>query len=341
MVPGEYSDRPFGVSGDSSRSYFMGSISECLNAVLAGWARDDPKAAWATVSDPKGRVTKLSDDGGYGYLAPIRIFEALSRVDPASALAEFKKHPNLLYRGSMLKGMSRGLPEGFEWQKFFEEVLASKGSNHDQITWVLRENLFARWMQDDAKGAIEWFRSEPGKVISIEEVTIYEGGGGDPFATDYVEPETKKVRREVSLGFAIWKWVERDFEGASKWLRKNPEFLDQVVGQESRLRWSPESLEPKTIRKLLVATMNQAAREKLVLELLVDGKVSILFSIFGAESGVIISPSGTKALEGLQPEDTAQLKREISELKISEELSQKLLKAHLGGHNDDDPFSNE
>lgn len=65
-----------------------------LRALLSGWSRRDAKAAWQAIQPPHGKLSKLALLEGYGYAAPIGIFEHLARADPEYAISELLKHPD-------------------------------------------------------------------------------------------------------------------------------------------------------------------------------------------------------------------------------------------------------
>jgi hypothetical protein len=153
-------------------------IGISLNIVLGGWSKVDPHAAWKAASDPEGQIWGSKAFGWCGYLAPIEIFENLSKKEAEFAFAEFQQQEDPMFRGSMLKGMARGLPESTGWMELMRSVLGTPGSEHRDIVAVMRGGLLGRWMEVDAGAAEEWFRSGEGEVISarLEEVSLGRGG---------------------------------------------------------------------------------------------------------------------------------------------------------------------
>ena len=261
-----------------------------LEAAMTGWSRRDPKAAWRAVNHSEGELAGFALLENYGYLLPRTIFKHLARVDPGEAIAEFKKHPDTLYRESMLVGLSRGLPEGFDWKSLFDEILASLEEDEKWLHRRLRENLLARWMQDDADAAMKWFRSEAGQEISLR---------------DEIVDEIKQGEEEYTVESTVSYWWIRDSAGAEQWLRKNPAVLRGLLrGSEFE---GTDPLYPDDLRDILRAVRDPAGRGQLLKDLRKKGKLSRVLSDGGREL----------------------LRSELQQLEIENELEEVLLKARL------------
>lgn len=287
-----------------------------INAVLAGWAEVDPRAAWRAITREGSEIASSeSFFSHYGYLAPIRIFEFLSRRDADFALEEFVKYPKASFRGSMLKGMARGLPNGHDWPGVFEAVLESPRSDDRNIVAVLRGGLLARWMSEDTEKAVEWFRSDAGKVISISAYEVSVGGSrrDAPFATTTVEPETKIVHKPVSLAGAVRHWLVRDLDAASEWLRENQELIPEVLESGSWL--DDANVSSQDLRSMLVSTLDQREREE------------VLRSIM--ETGALLNV--------IEYNHEAVWKMQISELQLGDAFSVELLQLEIPASSD--PFA--
>lgn len=214
-------DKSHHASGRYSAEMEVRSYYDYLESVIKGWSRRDPKAAWAAINKPNGRLSRSVLLKEYGHHLCKHIFVHLSKVDHEFALAELFKHPDRLYRRSMLKGMSRGLPSGLDWRKFYESIVKTiKEKKWDPII-TLRDRILARWMQDDHKAAIAWFHSKVGEAISLMEVEVYDD-----------ENPSKPIgvkKDRVSLRFAIRHWLANDKEGATAWLKDHPEMIEEIL----------------------------------------------------------------------------------------------------------------
>ena len=309
----------------------LGDYAARLEAIIKGWSRRDPKAAWTAVKGEGGRLFNSPLIPLYGYRLPRAIFEHLARVDPSYAKSEllrFSDIPqdepmaggmapglsNVLYQGSMLRGMARGLPNGYDWEKLILDVAKIPKSERWEIQQALRGRVLARWMQDDAEAAVTWFRSQAGEVISLEKVSVY-SDQGEVMATK-MEP--------VSLRFAFRHWLSNDWAGAARWLRDRPGMVRQIL--EKAAWFDPDRVTKADLRRLLVAVQPLTVREDFLLKLANENDLRLLLSEVPARP----EPSGKG--------DWERSKREIAELKVSEEIARRLLKAWQKEPVDDDPF---
>jgi len=266
-----------------------------LEAAISGWSRRDPKAAWHAVNDSEGELAGSALLDGYGYILPRSIFEHLARQDPEFAIAEFLKNPDTLYRDSMLVGLSRGLPEGFDWKNLLAKLLDSLSDQEEWLERRLLENILARWMQDDADAAMKWFRSEAGQELSLRDVG---------------EDESESGPRQYTVESTVSFWWIRDSAGAEKWLRKNPAVLRGLLrGSEFD---GSDPLYPDDLRDILMAVRDQAGREKILRRLKKKGSLPRLLSTGNRET----------------------LWDEVGELKISPVLAKDLVEARLADDSD-------
>lgn len=272
----------------------MGLYYDRLKSTITGWSRRDPRAAWHAVSHPEGELAGLALLDSYGYLLPRTVFEYLAREDPHFAIAEFKNHGDPLYRESMLIGMSRGLPKGFAWEGLIVDVLAELKGSEKWLHRRVRENLFARWMEDDADEAMKWFRSEAGSLVSVEHREDWEGG-------------VIEVEHTVESAWSTW-WL-RDAEGAELWLRKNPAVLRRLLRGDFE---GTDLLYPDDLREILVALRDRVGREKIMDRSRKKGKLPRLLSAEGRET----------------------LELELAELDLSPEMANALLEVRLADKSD-------
>jgi len=282
------------------------AISLDLNSTLAGWSRKDPHAAWKAVSDPKGKIWDSKAFDGYGYLAPIVMFEHLSRKDAAFALNEYQRQEDDLFRGSMLKGMARGLPDGTDWKLLFETIIETPRSNHRDTVAVLRGGLLGRWIADDAGEAERWFRSKAGEVISkkTHEVTVT-NGESDPFAGASQKVKSIEAVQVISLAGAVRHWLARDFEKALGWLKKRPKLMPEILKGENWL--DPDNFGGSQLRKVLVECLSESERAELLGRILKDGG------------------HGDDPIDQLVPGyEKEELRAEISELKVDHKLGERI-----------------
>ncbi|YCM44951.1 hypothetical protein V2O64_02825 [Verrucomicrobiaceae bacterium 227] len=221
------------------------AVGMVLNAALAGWAGKDPESACLAIVDPEGEILSSEAFGGYGYLAPIPMFESLSSLDARLARELFQKEGNPLFSGSMLKGMSRGLPEGQDWLADFESFMASPNGGHRDVVAVLRGSLLARWMEEDVEGAVKWFRSEEGKAISVERKEV---SNGDLF--------------EIPLASAARHWIARDQAGAFAWIRQHPEIVPEILKGGNWL--DPDRVSSADLRLMIAGCVDDSDREGLL-----------------------------------------------------------------------------
>jgi phage pi2 protein 07 len=307
-----------------------------FEAMIRGWSLRDPKAAWHSISHEDGCFFGTSLLKGFGYYLPRAIFKDLARVDSKYAVSEFLNHSqvdypkslrgslapgilNVMYQGSMLEGMARGLPDGFDWKALVEVASQLPEAKDREIKNRLRGEILARWMQDDVEAAITWFRSEAGQVISLEEVTIA-GEVGEPFAPGLPKPPVKKVQG-VSLRFAVTHWLGNDWEGAVQWLREHPDLIEEIIkaGEMSR----------EENRRLMVDGQSPAAREGLVQKLLKAKKM-----------GRVLSENNDWFPEKSLEDQWKQIEQEIAELEVSPSIAKELLKYRKANpSSNDDPFA--
>jgi hypothetical protein len=305
-----------------------------MNAVLAGWSRLDPHAAWKAVSDPKGLSVEgeIFDGHGYFWNAPIKIFEHLSKRDPDFAIEEFLRHEDPMFQGAMLKGMANGLSSATDWEELMGKVLATENVEHRDIMAVLRGGLLGRWMAVDAEAAENWFRGDQGISISRTVEETVERQWPDPFEDNYKDVITKVEVTDVSLARAVRHWAANDKEGAIAWLRGRSEMVPEFLGAESWL--DPDGLKASDVREVLVACYPAEKREELLRDYL-------------AAEDVFHSPLNRLFVAN----DKKQLQREIAVLGVSEELGQEIIEsiARVRGMSDGvsegdflaDPFGDE
>ncbi|MDA7891007.1 hypothetical protein N9062_00725 [Akkermansiaceae bacterium] len=292
-----------------------------LNAVLAGWARSDPHAAWLAADDPEGLIRKSEAFEGYGDLAPIKVFEHLSKKDPDFALEEFMKHEDPMFQGSMLKGMVRGLSPATDWAELMRKVLSTENVEHRDITAVLRGGVLGRWMEVNAEEAESWFRGDEGISISRMVEETVERQWPDPFESDdYKDVITKVVVTDVSLAPAVRHWAASDKEGAIAWLREHSELVPEIPGAENWL--DPDDLGTGGIREILVACYPAGQREELLRGYL-DAE-----DVFHSPLNRLFVANGRE-----------QLRKEVAELVVSEELGDEIVESisRVRGLRDEDP----
>lgn len=280
---------------------------EYLEALIKRWSRRDPKVAWHAISQPDGKLIKSWLLKNYGYLLPRSNFEHLARADPKYARSEFFKHPDLLYRGSMLKGMARGLPKGYDWRGFYQALLKTTTSGQWDLIIPMRGSLLARWMEVDVVAAVNWFRSDAARILSLETVEEFSDD-----LEDFVE-----VTRPVSLRFAIRHWLVNDWKGATQWLREHPKYVEEILEDGSWV--DPDGLTKVELRKIIFTVKTVAERENLLLKLAKERKLQRVLSV---ESSDILDEAAWAAV-----------KKEIAELQVSKEVTRKLLE---GQKNDPD-----
>ena len=287
------------------------SVGMVFNAALAGWATRDPREACLVMADPEGDISKSEAFDDYGYLAPIPMFESLSRIDAELAWELFYRERDPDFSGSMLNGMCRGLPSGLDWKAHFEDVMKSRNAQHHDIIANLRGSLLARWMEDDAAAAVEWFRSQEGEVISIEEHEEFVGEvTADPFDG---KPRLRvKVSSEVSLASGARHWIARDRGGAFQWIGEHPEVIPDILKGKNWL--DRDRVSDADLRFMIANCMDDSEREELLRPL--------------------IGKEGLSQL--LDQDDEVILKKQISELQLSEEFAKELFESHL--RNEADPF---
>lgn len=291
------------------------SVGMVFNAALAGWAERDPRGACLAMANPEGGIASSEAFAGYGYLAPIPMFESLSRIDAELAWDLFHRERNPNFSGSILNGMCKGLPNGLDWKTHFDDVLKSQNGNHRDVMASLRGSLLARWMADDVEAALEWFRSQDGERISVEVREEFVGEGlVDPFGGD--ERLRVKVSGEVSLASAARHWIARDQTGAFEWIGKHPEVIPDILKGENWL--DADRVSDADLRLMIANCMDDSERE------------NFLRSRIGKE--------GLPQL--LDPDDESTLREQISELELTEEFAKELFEEHFHKRlgNEVDPF---
>ena len=277
-----------------------------LNEALSGWARKDSKAAWEAANDPKGEIKNSRAFADYGYLVPIKIFRYLSAKDPGYAIAEFEKHQDLLFRQSMLEGMSVGLPKGHDWKDLFQRVAKSPQADRWAIVVVMRGAMLGRWMENDADAAVKWFRSPEGEVFSVEVVEERAGEvAGDLFSEAPDEREIVKTRVKISVAEAVRYWLSRDREGAIEWLKVHPELVPEIL--EAGTSYGSTHVRGEDLRMMLVKCLGDVEREEL------------LSSLIGKEA----------LSEILDRDDQEEMKRQIEELRLRYRFGKELFEKHL------------
>ncbi|MGC6464765.1 MAG: hypothetical protein ACON5N_04200 [Akkermansiaceae bacterium] len=284
-----------------------------LRALLSGWSRRDAKAAWKAIQPPHGKLSKLALLEGYGYAAPISIFEHLARADPEYAISEPLKHPDPMWQGSMLQGMVHGLPDDTHWKSLFKQVAQLKSAEHRDVYSPMRGSVLSRWLEKDPIAATRWFRSKEGEVFSMyfREVTV-DGVGDDPFSDDYEAEKVIKVREEVSLANAARHWLTRDPEGAVKWIKNQPGLVGEIVKGGTWL--DPDDVSRADLQMLLRTCLNRKEREELLENLV-----------------------GKRALRQILPsEEGDDLEKEIDELNLDETFAKSLMKRRR--EEEADPF---
>ena len=241
-----------------------------FDSMMAGWSRKDPKAAWNATKKPNGRVSHLvlfNED--FGYLTPIRIFENLAAVDAAYAWEEFANFPDdrfANYRESILRGISRGLPEETDWEEALKKAVDLSGKHLDQLKHVIRENLLARWLPHDYEAAEDWFWSEKSLMVVTDETYYSLDSSTARFLFGRnVDPDLK-LRVRVSMRPAIVRWMATDFNSSLKWLRERQsvvrDLLDKSAGSLD------EIVPPASLREMMVACFSRNERESVLRELL-------------------------------------------------------------------------
>lgn len=275
-------------------------------ATLAGWSRRDPRAAWKAVRHPDGEFHGQSILNDYGYLAPRSIFENLVKIDPELVWREFTGETDVLFRESMLIGIGHGLPVRSDWRGVFEQVLESGNPPAPEYRWVLRGLMMGRWLEADASAAEEWFRSEEGKAISLQERTLFVEPGLFHFLTGGRFSEGLLYKTPASLAPAVVYWMERDLDGGLAWLKNRPETInDLFFGGGLRLS---ELLGPKDWRKILKNCLSKEKREE------------FLEALISADD--IFSPDRTRDFFGYQTERA--LSDAIDELEVNDELGDRI-----------------
>jgi hypothetical protein len=187
--------------------------------------------------------------------------------------------------------------------------LKTPKAGDQEILIPLRTSVFARWLQDDHKSAIAWFRSQEGQVISREEVMVYPDN--DPFAAEEGRPPVKKLR-EVSLRFAVRHWVVNDQKGAYRWLEDHPEVVAELVMHDDDF---DQVLTPAEYRKMLVKVLGPEERRRLLGKMLADKNLGMILS------KVVPWPG--------QPVDEIWnfTRKEIAELEAANGMAKKLLES--------------
>jgi len=289
---------------------------EQLSDVLSGWSRKDPHAAWEAVYKDDGRLSKLILlNRGYGYLAPIILAENLARADPTLVWKKFENFPERkyrnLYRESMLKGISEGLPDNSNWKEILEKAIELSGPDLDQFARVIRENLLARWLEHDPVGAEKWYRSEKAEQISTREDEIHIDRRFFGFSRGEERDRVIKYRKRVSLTPSIVYWMRRDFESSLTWLKERPKMVNELFIQS----WEELNylFTEKRCRKILVVCLKKEDRENLLREMLNEDHH------FGSPLEMFVSADDRKVM-----------REATHELKVSAELGEMIVEKIRG-----------
>ncbi len=290
-----------GNSAEAQLSYEWGNF----NAMMAGWSKKDPKAAWNATKKPDGRVSHLvlfNDD--FGYLTPIRIFENLAAVDAEYAWNEFAKFPDDrfgFYRESILKGISRGLVEETDWEEALNKAVALSGIYLDELKHVIRENLLSRWVADDFDAARNWFFSAGALPAATEERDLSLDSSTARFLFGQTVDPNLQMRIRVSMRPSIVMWMARDFDSALAWLVEHKDVVRELLSKE--YEDLDQSVSPKNLRAMMVACFTKEEREKILRQILKEE------DYFTHPVGMFCNVAKRK-----------EMHEELGELKISDEL---------------------
>ena len=297
----ERKERPYDFRTDKWRytDYPAKHVARCLLEVLIGWAEKDPIEAWRTLVEIDREISK------YGLLdhmptKRLRVLaEKVARADPKFALGEFWRGPSLI-RSEMLAGMSRGFPVGYPWKDLMREVASSRKVDDPGVRHILLGPLMGRWMEDDVKEAVKWFRSPEGELISqvFQRSTDWES---------YVSVSFSEAKVTATLASAVSFWHSRTPAAARSWLREHTELLTEMMTIHPFSYWEPQ--ESREMRKTLVYCLDKMERERLV-ESLVGNSMVRLFS--GDRNRLVTEVEELGVSDGLESRILQELNRRWS-----------------------------
>lgn len=149
--------------------------------------------------------------------------------------------------------------------------------------------------------------------VILERWGYLDGGtGGDPFSKNYDEGKPVKVKVKVSLANAARHWLARDRAGTLKWIGRHSELVPEILKGGSWL--DPDEVESKDLRVLMRTCLESNDREDLIRQLIAKNSIGRL----------------------VDGENPAELRTQIKELGLGEDISENLFKHSL--EHEGDPF---
>ncbi|MDC0302692.1 hypothetical protein OAL23_00830 [bacterium] len=122
--------------------------------------------------------------------------------------------------------------------------------------------MFSKWMEVDAVAAEKCFRSEEGKVVSLEEHVLFEDSSSFHFTTGWKYPDGLRFSIPASLAPAVVHWMGRDLDGGIAWLKIRPEVLKELFSDH--LHEVDGILTSKDMRRVLKECFSTKEREEIL-----------------------------------------------------------------------------
>lgn len=297
------------------------SVGLCIERVLVGWAETDPRAAWAWLINPEGRIWKETGVEVFHQSQSRRFVAKIAMTDAALPWSGFLAIENLkrfdvttrdIFRSMILEGMAEGLPNDTPWEKLFARLPGEIQKNDLFCRQAVRGPLLGRWLESDSKAAMAWFQSPAGEIASKTLDWIFEEGEGD---FEFLDTPPKEVVVDADLSNAASYWFKRAPGKAMEWIKGHPKLIPGIL---KRFGNSYDPSDRKQLRILLVTCLNLVQRESLLEKLLER-----------YQSNQVYDESLKFLIGGDSPD---KQRTEIAELLIPDELAAKISQA-LAGNN--------
>lgn len=311
------SDEPV-LSNPTHREMGEMVVGMCIERVLMGWAEMDPRAAWAYLINPEGRILKETGVEVFHQSLSQRFVAKIAMTDAAlpwngflaiGNLKQFDPRTQAIFRTMILEGMAEGLPNDTPWEKLFARLPDEFQKNKSLSRNVVRGPLLGRWLEADRKAAMAWFKSPAGEIASKKIKTIYPERMND---FEIIEIPPKELVVDADLSQAAACWLRRNPENATEWIKEHPELVHGILQDFG----GAEPSDRRLLRGVFRACLDLDQRETLLKKVL-DRYLSRQ-----------VYDESLIALIGCESSD--EQRSEISELKVSEELAAEVLKGMAG-----------
>ncbi|MDF1710739.1 MAG: hypothetical protein P1U90_00765 [Akkermansiaceae bacterium] len=293
-----------------------GRQDEVFNSFMRGWSERDPFAAWEATKEPDGKVSyllPLKDDDGYGHIHLGNLIYRLAKVDPKKAWEEFDTFPETkyrwVYRESLLKGISSGMPEVPYWQVVLEKAIELCADELEHLKPVLRERLFGRWLAKNPVAAEAWYQSEAGKIISTRSGTTSLEGAFFTFLAGGKLSGKVTYRVPLSMTPSVKFWLSRDFKTGLTWLKTRPEIAKEMF---TAFHGNAAGLSFPEYRAILIECFSPLEREELLRKFMEDDDFAVFDLTYLVDA-----------------EEEETVRRGIGELRISPAFTEEIVQVIL------------